>query len=253
MDDKLSTCKQCSLVIAPGLNSIGCEGFCTDVYHASCVKMSYEELIKYSRSHNMWWMCNSCSDKKVQQRSNRSASMKEAEPTTSAPKVDVITRIDGEIEALKQQVIAIHQSLAISTATSSRIVDSPAVDRSAASSSSSSSLKTLPNIQQGTKGTSSPSSIVEQQSTNDRFWLFLTRIKNYVTEREVLKLVCEALSTDDVIVKRLVPAWKDSCSMPFVSFKVGINVRLKRTALLPSSWPRGLHFREFHNNYWEPL
>lgn len=258
MDDKISTCKQCSQVIARGLNSIECEGFCAGAYHASCVKMSYEEMVKYRQSHNMWWMCNSCSDKRVQQRNNRN--LQPTDPKTSTPDANVIARIDEEIAALKQKVTEIHQSLAVNatvtpvcTTSNQPTASQSTAESSSSSSSSSSPSKKLPVIQSGTKATSSQNSIVEQRSENDRFWLFLTRIKNYVTEREVMKLVYEALGTDDVIVKKLVPAWKDACSMPFVSFKVGVNVRLKQSALLPSVWPCGLHFREFRHNYWEPL
>lgn len=247
MDDQLSTCKQCSQVIARGLNSIECEGFCTGVYHASCVKMNYEEMIKYRQSHNMWWMCNSCSDRKVQQRNNRN--IQPTDSVTCSPKTDAITRIDDEIAALKKQVTAIHQSLANSSACIVPNIESPTANQATAVSS----MEALPDTQLGTKATSCLSNIVEQRSESDRFWIFLTRIKNHVSEREMLKFVSEALGTDDVVVKKLVPAWKDSCSMPFVSFKVGVNIRLKQTAMLPSTWPRGLHFREFRNRYWEPL
>lgn len=97
------------------------------------------------------------------------------------------------------------------------------------------------------------SAAVEQRAPNDRFWLFFTRVKNYVTERQILEFVTDSLGTDDAFVKKLVPAWKDTLSMPYVSFKVGVDVRLKETALLPSTWPAGLRFREFREDVWEPL
>lgn len=251
MDGHVATCKQCAQVITQDSNCIGCEGFCTDVYHASCVKMRYEELVKYRSSRNLWWMCTSCSDMMVKKRNNRHALVKGAE--TKAPEAKEITRIDDEIAALKKQITAIHESLANSTVSSSRIV--PSVDPSIRdrSTTTESSLGVQHDTQLGTKATDCFSNIVEQRSANDRFWLFLSRIKSCVSEREVFKLVADALGTDDIIVKKLVPAWKDSISMPFISFKVGINAHLKRTALLPSTWPCGLHFREFRNNYWEPL
>lgn len=252
MNNKLSTCTQCSQVIARDSNSIGCEGFCTNVYHASCVKMHYDELRKYRQSNNLWWMCDSCSEMMIKQRNNRNVLVKEVVPKPSAPEANEITRIDDEIAALKQQITAIHQSLALPSASASRIaptIGSPTVNRTTASSS----CRTQSDTQCGTKEMDCSSSIVEERSSNDRFWLFLTRIKNCVEEREVFKLVSDSLGTDDIMVKKLVPAWKDSFSLPFISFKIGINEHLKRKALLPSTWPCGLHFREFRNNYWEPL
>lgn len=252
MADNLSTCKKCSQVISRESNCIGCEGFCTDIYHASCVNLRYDELVKYRQSRNLWWMCNSCSDRMAKQRNSRHVLLKEIDRKTNAAENSAIICIDDEIAALKKQISFIQQTIVNPTATSSRIganTESPHVNRSAEKSS----LEVLPDTLLGTKDTDCLNSIVEERSANERFWLFLTRIKNSVNEREVFKLVANALGTDDVLVKKLVPAWKDSFSMPFISFKVGINVRLKRNALLPSTWPRGLHFREFRNNYWEPL
>lgn len=250
--DKLSSCEQCKQVIARGPNYIRCEGSCSNVYHASCVKLTREDLLKYNQSHNLWWMCDSCSDMKVKERNNHRTHAKECQPKANSLKANEIVRIDDEIATLKKQITAIHQSLASASIASSRTgpaVDSSNVKRTAAEPS----VIALPDTQLGTRTMEHPRSIVEQKSANDRFWVFLSRIKNSVSERDVFKLVTDTLGSDDIIVKKLVPTWKDCCSMPFISFKVGIDVHLKRKALSPSTWPVGLHFREFRNNYWEPL
>lgn len=252
----IHVCKQCSKSIDRRSNCIGCEGFCRDVFHAACVKMSAEDLLKYRESNNFWWMCNSCSDLMVKKRNDRHMLLKEANCEASAPKHKEITRIDDDIAELKQQIAVIHQSLANSAVVFSRAepnVDSPSLITNNDAAESSPVSLPVPDTQVGTKATTRLSCIVEQRCTNDRFWLFLTGIKNCVHERDILELATDALGTDDVFVKKLVPAWKDSLSMPFISFKIGINVRLKGKALLPSTWPSGLRFREFRNNYWEPL
>ena len=257
---KLSDCKQCSGSIDQRSNCIACEGFCHNVFHAACVKLSDEDLLKYRESTNFWWMCNSCSGLMMKKRNERHMLLEGVNCETNTPKGDEITRIDDDIAKLKQQITAIQQSFANSAVVFSRAepnmnasssINSSIVNHAIAESSPV-SLPVL-DTQVGTKDTDHRSCVGEQRFTNGRFWLFLTRIKNCVHERDILKLVTDSLGTDDVIVKKLVSAWKDPLSMPFISFKIGINVRLKGKALLQSTWPSGLHYREFHDNYWEPL
>lgn len=248
--NKVSTCEQCSQVIARGPNCIRCEGFCTGVFHASCVKMSIEDLLKYQQSPNMWWMCDSCSNMMIKQRNNRHALVKGADTEVSATKPNEISRIDDEIAALKKQIIAINQSLSNSAATSPHTGPSQ-TSTSVNQTIVESSHRRLPETQLGTNttGCSNTIDIVEQTSANDRFWLFLSRVKNRVVERQISQLVSDALGTTDVIVKKLVPQWKDPCSMLFISFKVSVHVSFKETALFPYTWPSGMHFRKFRDGY----
>lgn len=75
--------------------------------------MHYEELVKYRQSHNLWWMCNSCSDMLVKQRNNRHALVKNDNPKTSETEVNETARINDEIVAMKKQITTIYQSLVI--------------------------------------------------------------------------------------------------------------------------------------------
>lgn len=111
--NKLSTCEQCSQIVQ-GMNRIRCEGFCNGMFHASCVKMSREDLLKYNESPNMWWMCDSCSNMMVNQRNSRQLLVKVTDTEVSATETNEIARIDDEIAALKEQITAIHQSISSS-------------------------------------------------------------------------------------------------------------------------------------------
>lgn len=97
----------------------------------------------------------------------------------------------------------------------------------------------------------------ESDGNAERFWIFFTKIKNNVSEKQMLDMVCESLcysSKITPVVKRLVPYWKDPSTLPYVSFKIGIDPMMKTVALLPSTWPRNICFREFYDHLpvWEP-
>lgn len=51
-------------------------------------------------------------------------------------------------------------------------------------------------------------------------------------------------------------AGTDVNTLNFVSFKVGVDPKYRNAALDPSTWPRGILFREFEDNrssnYWMP-
>lgn len=249
----LSTCKQCSEVIAYGADCIACEGFCKNVFHADCVKLKREDIMTYRQSLNFWWLCDQCIGPMRKHRNNRlifNEKMPTAEPTT--PKCADISRIDGELAVLKEQIVSLHQSLA--QVTTSRVETSEVEEPKASRPLAQSSLLSLPEIEQSPKPVvGCCNSVAQERYPNDRFWIFMTRVKNNVTEQQIMKLVADSLGTEDAVVKKLVPPWKDTSSMPYVSFKVGVNERFKRIALLPATWPTGLCFREFRDYIWEPL
>ncbi|XP_050079561.1 uncharacterized protein LOC126567379 [Anopheles maculipalpis] len=77
-----------------------------------------------------------------------------------------------------------------------------------------------------------------------RFWLYLSRCRPMATVEEVLAFVMQQLSTDDVIVRKLVPASRDPSTLTFSSFKVGLSLALQDRALSQSTWPIGTAFKE---------
>lgn len=90
-----------------------------------------------------------------------------------------------------------------------------------------------------------------------KFWLYLSRISCDVTVEQVRALVSRRLGTDDVNVVRLVGKGRDVSTLSFISFKIGLNTDVKAKALLPSTWPKGIQYREFIDhranvNFWKP-
>lgn len=81
---------------------------------------------------------------------------------------------------------------------------------------------------------------------DQKFWLYLSRIRPDVTNDAVRSMVKAnlALDTDPDVVK-LVSKDKDISTLNFVSFKIGLEPSQKSRALDPATWPTGLLFREF--------
>lgn len=48
-------------------------------------------------------------------------------------------------------------------------------------------------------------------------------------------------------VVKLVPKDKDPATLNFVTFKVGMKLSLKTSALSKETWPENIYFREFEN------
>lgn len=82
-----------------------------------------------------------------------------------------------------------------------------------------------------------------------RWWLYLSGFHPSITDSDVRKVVtrCLDITGDDstVDVVRLVPKGMDISNMTFVSFKIGLDPSFEQSALMASSWPTGLLFREF--------
>lgn len=242
-----SVCKQCTKAISRGSDVIVCEGFCTDVFHAACVNVTHEELINYRRVSNFWWICDTCIDIV---RTNRKDHSKLATQIVMEPaSASETPNVADEIAELKEQIAEIQQTLASITVSRSESNLSSANEIPPLAESSPLSIR---GMQFGTKNVSNRNITAETSATDGLFWLFFTRIKNNVTEQDMCKVVSASLNDNDAIVRKLVPAWKNTSEMPYISFKVGINVRLKDKALLSTTWPAGISFREFRDNVWQP-
>ncbi|XP_058828154.1 uncharacterized protein LOC131688044 [Topomyia yanbarensis] len=253
-------CKKCTTLVVPGDNIIDCDGFCSE-----CVALTVAEVLSCNKHRNIFWMCTPCADIMSDVRNfgafrDKRQAISDADcfVPIRAASVAVHTKSQTdednsnyleEISKLKQQIADIQESVA--EICRFRPDATSALENSPDLSSSMSSTKLL----QGTSIVSRfTHSSTKKNSVSSRCWLFFIRIKNTVSENEVTAMVAEALGSEDIIVKRLVPEWKDVASMPFISFKVGVDSKLKRIALAPTTWPHGICFREFHEQFsvWSP-
>nr|XP_029733376.1 uncharacterized protein LOC115269108 [Aedes albopictus] len=88
------------------------------------------------------------------------------------------------------------------------------------------------------------------------FWIYLSRLHPSVKSDAVEKVTRECLNCEDVRAIPLIKRGTDVNTLNFVSFKVGVDPKYRTAALDPSTWPRGILFREFEDNrssnYWMP-
>lgn len=154
--------------------------------------------------------------------------------------------VDEQIAELKKEVTSIHQAL-VELNSSRDVVVHPAP---IAHSSPHQPMR----IKRGSRPVAGRTTL---NASSEKYQLFLTKIKNSATENDILEMVVSALgieNSDDVAVKKLIPFWKDVTTVPYVSFKVVLDVRFKHAAERTTTWPEGLCFREFVDvhSLWDP-
>lgn len=251
MDEKQKTiCVRCSAPITAEESYTICQGFCSDAYHASCVKLTQDDVASFRRNHCIWWMCVKCGNMMRELRNDDSLISKRSKCTSKPiePKLTTVQKksLSEEIVELKEQITSIHQSIADLSVVRKEVQVSLEKDAPLAQSSPMSFSRLMHGSNHSNR---SDSSVVQ-----DKFWLFFTRIKNTVNEERILKMVANCIGSKDAVVKKLVSKRINVATLPFISFKVGIDTELKDVALNPASWPEGVCFREFHDSYklWEP-
>lgn len=100
----------------------------------------------------------------------------------------------------------------------------------------------------------------EKSSDDDRsFSLLLTNIDCDTSEDDVRTLVHRCLGVtfkENIKVVKLVSKRMDYSLLDYISFKIMLNSKYKNIAMLPSTWPPGIRFREFRCRTietWKPL
>lgn len=89
--------------------------------------------------------------------------------------------------------------------------------------------------------------LLPEESTS-LFWLYLSGFHPQVSVEDIQKVVEGCLNMSDTVkAVKLVPKDKDLSRVTFISFKIGLPLDFKDTALLPETWPKGIRFREFED------
>lgn len=204
---------------------------------------------------NVLWMCDGCLASFRKQRlepSNESIAegLNNANPDSRIERI--VHQLQSECATLNQSFAELKKSLNCSkqTVNESGIPSTSTPHRSLDNGSTSSvNLNDTSRLQMG-----SNSEITSVRSR--RFWIFFTRIAKHVSADSIRDMVCNSLqSTDIPEVVKLVPRWSNIETLRYVSFKVGVDWQYKDKAVMDSTWPTGLLFREFEHrefSYWEP-
>lgn len=115
----------------------------------------------------------------------------------------------------------------------------------------------IPSLQLNDSSQLQMGSNVKMASAGSRkLWIFFTRVAKHVSTDIMRKIVGDSLQLNgQPEVIKLVPRWSNYENLRFISFKVGVDWQYRDKALMDSTWPAGLLFREFEHrasSYWEP-
>ncbi|XP_055527949.1 uncharacterized protein LOC129720493 [Wyeomyia smithii] len=238
------TCAKCSDAIS-GIDFVTCRGYCGATFHMSTCAGVSRALLGYFTSHkkNPFWMCDNCAElfenSHFRMLSSNASPLPQLNSLTNA-----ITELRGEIKLLHTKPTA-----PFSPSLRNRW---PAVDQHRAFKrprESDAAPRSTDNCTVGSKPTLN--SFVVAPATNnieDKFWLYISRIRPDFSSEAMLTIAKAYLETDDdPVVVKLVPKDKDISTLTFVSFKIGVDPSLKAKELDPETWPEGTLFREFED------
>lgn len=241
-----SICFACTHAVEKA-DEILCNGFCKSSFHLKCVHQSAEIRNTIVECSQLFWMCRAC----TKMMSN--ANFRQAIASTN----NVIESMANEHV---MELAELRKEIALNTAKINTFLqrtplqatfDTPRSQLSVPSRKRPRLLVDEPSGHNdasiGTKEIASGESIpLAAVRKEDKFWLYLSGFDPQATELQIVKLVKSNLKTDKTVdVVKLVPKGRTLEQLTFISFKIGVDLELKETALAASSWQRGITFREF--------
>lgn len=238
-------CAKCCDAIT-GFDYVICRGYCGGVFHMNNCTNVTRALSSYFTTHkrNLFWMCDSCADL-FENSHFRTISAKADAQSPLASLTTAITELRTEIKHLNAKPTAqaptpgnnrwppLEMRRATKRPRDIETVGLPSEQCRIGSKQASENVVTVPMC---------------SDSTDKKFWLYLSRIRPDVTNEMICAMVKENLAMDDEPdVVKLVSKGKDISTLSFISFKIGLDPSMKTPAMDPTNWPEGLLFREFED------
>ncbi|XP_055527427.1 uncharacterized protein LOC129720039 [Wyeomyia smithii] len=257
-------CRSCKKTVAVS-DRIVCQGFCGATFHVICAKVDdpVREALGIG-GNNIFWMCDPCADLFLNDHFRALVNVFDEKCSSFMPKA---------IQSMKEDINKLHTAL---TALTAKVDAKPNANTPYATPSPwpnvarSTGLQSTPKRRRGNSG--NPVSPISLRNANsygtkavhtirtvnlsrkldeDIVWIYLSAFHPSTTENEIASLVTECLGLDagePPKVIKLVPMGKDPATLNFVSFKIGVKLRLKEKALCCETWPENVRFRLFEDN-----
>ncbi|XP_055636747.1 uncharacterized protein LOC129775724 [Toxorhynchites rutilus septentrionalis] len=235
-----TNCYQCSKPIK-SLEFMQCSGFCNQAAHLKCVSLKRPSMDFVNEHCNLLWFCDKCIDLLKFVR-NKPMTTEDLHETKQLTKSLTEKLHSNDFEPNREKPVW------------------PRIKRTRDKSE-----RETPRAHPSTKLVSGTKSVEKQTRAvetvpkpPEKFWIYLSRIARHVTEDDVSELVKSCLQTEQSVdVRKLVRKDADLNQYAFISFKIGVDLQLKETALDPSIWPKGIYFREFESqetnkDFWVP-
>nr|XP_019534995.3 uncharacterized protein LOC109406348 [Aedes albopictus] len=239
-----------------------CRGFCSARFCFRCASVDEALLESVGRCRQMYWMCHACS------KMMENARFRNALISTNVANDLVIEKFKDDIRT--EVLNEIRKEL---NSNFNKLID--AVPKTPIPPAGRNPFYFESNSKRGREEDRTPfrpakllrgndrsapgaSDLNNQNSNNDKFWLYLSGISPKAPDDSVLGLVKERLETENVKIVKLVPRGRDLSSLNFVSFKVELPAHMKSRAMTTNTWPVGIVFREFEDKsrerrvFWQP-
>lgn len=237
-------------------DEIRCEGFCGKIFHLQCSGANQYDVMRCAGSKNLIWVCDQCL--LLLQNQQRPTAIVSGNPNNNKTSEDImqstVLNLEQQIDEINQQLANlqthVHQYVSLSPPSTS--TPERTDHRFNECNSDVRSLNGSRRLLNGSKVVNRHSS----SEDNTNFWIYLTGIANHVCQDDIGKMVMECLKLNKrPIVEKLVPCWRNAKDLRYISFKVGVNKKFKNEALLETTWPVGVRFREFiqyNTPFWHP-
>lgn len=255
-----SACDQCAKPIKENEDSISCMAFCDRRIHLRCsaTKLTKPFLNFVSTCSNLFWVCDECAKLMKCARFKSVVSSFDSVINSINERHDIAhAELKSEIAKQGEQIAQLSKGIALSTPKLHSVdrVRQPPLKRRRNEGSVSSKPLII-----GTRVATDDnefSEILTVPEPMEMFWLYLSRIHPSVKPESIEKLVRDCVQNDGPIkVIPLVKKGADISRMSFISYKVGMDPKLREVALSSNTWPRGILFREFEDssskNMWMP-
>lgn len=235
---------------------IVCKGFCKSTFHLKCVNQPIDIRDSVANCSQLYWMCQACSEMMANATFCQALiSTNSAFEAISAEHSKALIQLRQEMEqntakinTILQQIPTVIQERTGRKTTTSNTRKRPRIDEDIIINSVETRNLPEPSVTEGTREIDPNVMIpLANRKTNEsKLWLYLSGFNPNASEDDVRGLVQQNLNTSETIdVRKLVPKGKNLEELTFVSFKVGVGLQFKDLALLPSTWQKGIIFREF--------
>lgn len=246
-------CKKCTKQVVES-ERIFCRGFCGSAFHLICANVDLPVLeVLGEHERNIFWMCNACANL-FSNKHFRSVTFRDGSERADLP--DAMTSMQADLAKLSSTI----DMLVTKVENNLPTTRPPTLATTAWQNRQHTPVNTpkrrrVENLNPigitSNRGTKAATGCIQTIPMRDElFWIYLSAFHPNTSEDDVRALVreCLDLSTDaNPRVVKLVPKGKDSSTLRFVSFKIGVALELKDKALSSDTWPENVYFREFEN------
>ncbi|XP_055604399.1 uncharacterized protein LOC129752653 [Uranotaenia lowii] len=227
-------------------DSILCQGLCSLAFHLKCAGLLSSHLKSKADNRNLLWVCDECCKLLKNAAFRRSldsyetliADMRKSQASLVADMKSEIAATNLKLDKLMNVRPNINPSPRVPAAwprlatpsNKRRRIENPTV---------------APCV--GTRRKTTVKTIATVAPRERKFWIYLARLQNSVTAKDIEEFVMECLQCESAEVHALVRKDVDVSTLRSISFKVGVDLKLKDSALSPKTWPAGILFREFED------